>query len=550
MSVSTRPFLFTTKCGLRINTIFILKRHEEPTQVKGNYMISRRDALKLGAAGMSATTLRISEDWSSFSTVAAKSSFADWNWAGNAGHTGESHGPGLDFDAPLGVLWRIPYNNERFTGYSNGLFFSDWSEQGWGIEASTISAIDAVNGNLVWTRSTFTQSASNQDITTPQLSADENWFNRLLSISGNNLVIALSDGRLCTLNASNGDVLWDSASRYKWVSEPTVVGEFAYFACSEGICALDLTSTPTVRWTKNLNTANLRLEGLDSGLVYITNADGLIALDTASGDEYWRFPTISRSSMNKWFGVVDGNGFLLDANGDQLLAIDASGELKWSADISEFNSTYNWVLNNTVTGLSSESSNYNQCLFRSLSTETGAPLWEIDIFADRWSSYEGGFVMCAGYAYASISDSYQSQSVLVAVDPASQTVRGLRSNASIRPLIVADGIMIALNDETEEIIAIGTVPGVLQRYSRAEATEDLIIRGGPSDTAIDRGLLSAGTTVTIEDSVTDNDVLWYSVTVSVTGEMGWISSSQLEGLDGELSFEVIDVSEFGLFTSY
>jgi len=55
-----------------------------------------------------------------------------WNWGGNAGHTGELPGPGLDLESALGELWRIPreefgddpyYGGTRIAGYLNGVMY-------------------------------------------------------------------------------------------------------------------------------------------------------------------------------------------------------------------------------------------------------------------------------------------------------------------------------------------------------------------------------------------------------------------------------------------
>jgi SH3-like domain-containing protein len=288
--------------------------------------------------------------------------------------------------------------------------------------------------------------------------------------------------------------------------------------------------------------------GVEDGYIYVV-VDGTVrALTLAEGSEYWRTTLSDIGEVYLAYGVSQGTVFLQsydhDSSRDYLVAVNRDGQVAWKIGA---DSRSGWVVADTITTRSSMGDTFR---LRSLYAGNGRSSWDLDVNTWRWSSVSDDPVVCAGKAYAHIRDSDRQENLLVAVDPAAAEVFGVWGSLAV-PLFMADGIMIAQDDDTDEILAIGAVPAVLQAGGRATVTQDATLRGAPSDTAIERAQVTAGTLVNVTgDAETANGTEWTPVTEPETGESGWLPVSVLAGQDGSIRFVAISPHEFGAFTSY
>ncbi len=180
----------------------------------------------------------------------------------------------------------------------------------------------------------------------------------------------------------------------------------------------------------------------------------------------------------------------------------------------------------------------------------GQPNLGVDVDYSRWDAVSDQPVLCAGKAYALLRDDYEHKHVLVIVDPVADEVNGVWDSSAI-PLFIVDGVMLARDYDTDDIVAIGPVPPSLQVGGRATVTSEVVLRGAPSADAIERAKLATGAMVEVTGAKeTSNGKDWIPVTVQETGESGWLPVDVLEAKDGPIRFTRMDPSDFGEFTRY
>jgi hypothetical protein len=227
---------------------------------------------------------------------------------------------------------------------------------------------------------------------------------------------------------------------------------------------------------------------------------------------------------------------------ERLIVVNQDGEVHWDFNSSEYRW---WMLGDTITGLDL-ADGYDMLYSRY--AENGNPNWNLEVSA--WGPISYDPVMCAGKAYALVQDYNRDENVLIAVDPAIPEVHGVRGSSAV-PLFMADGIMVAQDYETDEILAIGNVSAVLQPGGRATLTEDATLRGAPSHSAIERAQVALGTIVDVTgDGETTDGTEWFPVTLSDTSESGWLPADVLAGQDGPIRFSAMELYEFGNFTPF
>ncbi len=562
------------KCVILHKSTILLPRERHKTTKECSGMMTKAS---LNALTMSRrTTLQMALAAATAGQIVGKPQFVagqdettgTWNWGGNAGHTGELPGPGLDLDSALGELWRMPeeefrdggfYSGPRaIAGYLDGVVYF-WS--GDGLRARRLN-----DGEFLWEQSPATltlpatpaASPEGSPVASPQASVEERSFDDVIAIDGALVLVTVGNGHLWALDSMTGVLRWDFDSGSETIYSPTVVNHVAYCPGSDGVVAIDLGEQPALRWKADVGGWVL---GVDSGYVYIEVYDAddgvfsIRALNVEDGSEYWRASLADFGERGSFYGILDG-GLFLGMQDDEtplknLVKVDQDGQVSWNVSGDYYSSDYNWVLSDTITTLIASDGDYGSHWIISRFAENGNPHWEIEVDASRWaSSISGEPVLCAGKAYALVRDANQDKRLLVIVDSVTGDVFGAWDSLTI-PLFVADGVMLARDYDTDEILAIGTVPAVLQAGGRAAVAADATLRGAPSDTAIERAQVVAGTLVDVTgESESSNGVEWLPVTVSDTDESGWLPADVLSGQDGAIRFSAIDLYEFGQFTAY
>ncbi|MCO5220367.1 MAG: PQQ-binding-like beta-propeller repeat protein [Thermomicrobiales bacterium] len=514
--------------------------------------ISRRTTLQVALAAMMAGRFLGTPRSGSAQSTATDT----WNWGGNPGHTGELPGPGLDLEGALGELWRIPrdefgdgyyygYDEREIAGYLNGAIYT-WS--GNSLWARTLE-----EGQFLWGLSPTRRTMPGTPEASPEAAGEEPRFSKAIAIDGELLLVTLNNGHLWALDAMTGDLRWDFDSGSEYIDVPTVVDHVAFCATSSGLMAIELGGEPAVRWTAEVNSSLL---GVADGYVYIATSGAagheIRALTVEDGSEYWRTsPGVLgeiRVSLGVSYGGIVVESYDFETSRYNLIVVDRDGQVSWTADRSGY---YAWAVGDTITTLALGQSEYDNHWIISRFAENGNSNWELGVDASRWSNPSSDYpVLCAGSAYALLRDSYQDKTLLAIIDPAEGEVVGAWDSNAI-PLFAADGVMLARDRETGDIVAIGTVPAVLQTGGRATVIEDATVRGAPSDTAIERTQVTAGALVDVTgEGETANGTEWVPVYEHDTGQNGWLPVDVLAGQDGSVRFTRINPYEFGQFTSY
>ena len=508
--------------------------------------ISRRTTLQLALAAAVAGRFAGRPG----AVAAQDASGRTWNWGGNAGHTGELPGPGLDLESALGELWRIPEEEfggghpyPKVTAHLNGVIYL--------MSGGELFARRLKDGKLLWAQSPAKIAADPSSVATTQAYVGDSAFYGPIAIDGDILLMSVSNGHLWALDTKTGEFRWDVDWRSYYSHRLTVVDHVAYGDLGGGVAAVELTSPPLIRWRGNVAGEVL---GVVDGFVYVGAGDEVRALTVEDGLEYWRLSLGDLGSIDEAYGVTQDGVFLTssvyDTGQRYLVKIGLDGQVAWSIPGDRNSYAFGWVLGDAITTMTSPQNGYGSLWINSRFAQNGNLGWEIEVDAARWSELLGGApVVCAGKAYALIGDGRRGRSLLVVVDPGAGAVLGAW-DSSLIPLFVADGVMIARDGNTDDIVAIGTVPAVLQAGGRATVTKDATLRGAPRDAAIERAQVTAGTLVDITgEGETTDGTEWVPVTEQATGQSGWLPVDVLAGEDGSIRFSPIELYEFGQFES-
>jgi len=540
------------------------------------FSLTRRGALQAALA----VTLLPRIIGTSGSVAAQETASGVWNWGGNAGHTGELPGPGLDLDSPLGELWRISgdefwsggrYSN-KFAGYANGVIYTINGDSLWARRLS--------DGAFLWAQSPAKLlGEATPPQSTPSARASATPFARPpatpvpaslgfelsapVAIHDGVILVPVGNGRIWGLDAATGELRWDSVGgsydpRFDTVP-PTIVGDLAFSISDQGISAVRLTDPPTPQWLAEWD-VDAWLLGADSEFVYAMTSDwrngvrAIRALTLSDGTEYWR-ANLEDDVIGYVYNVgVTREGVVLfgvdrDSGQPQTAIIDRNGQIAWNKGGASYSYLlWGWALDGVVLRAVEQRAQNDYYRLESFDAASGNTNWTLDLDTNRWYTSNEP-VMCAGKAYAFARDRMNGSNVLLIIDPRTGNVRGAWDLPAI-PILVADGVLIALDDDTLDVFAIGPVSPVLQAGGRAVLGEDATLHGAPSDSAIERAQLTAGTVVLLTGPTeTSNGADWAPVTDQATGQSGWLRAAILSGQDGPISFAPIDVLEFGRFTS-
>ncbi len=515
-------------------------------------MVSRRDALKLSAAGLAGIRFA-----NSVTPLAAESGDPSvWNWMGNAGHTGEFPGPGLDFSAPLGERWRVPEQwDSALSGHvQDRLLVTRRLDRGFYARAWRIEAIDSKDGSIIWSRNApgyDSYAPGDSFASTPVPPSDGIPFSSRVVVHKNSIILTNANGQLRGIDTDTGEDLWNIDSGHKWIDPPTVVGDIAFSLASGGLCAIELGDTPSILWNADAKESNLRFLGVENNLVWIGGSKSISALDVQTGSEYWKTPIndLWESGFDGWYGIAAGLGLFQNGSADLLTSIDFNGSIAWSIDDTSHNDNQKVIVNNTISRFTPTSSNWETCRIECLSIEKGESQWSFDLATDRWTNTDSGYSVCEGVAYYSLYDQYEDEVVLLAIDPIEVNVLAL-GGTNLLPKLVTGGVMYARDRQTDELVCIGTVPGVLQSEGRAKPLSATTLYGAPNPSSANKGTVEADTVLTLagnREETPDGD--WWPVSDAASGLSGWLPADILEGLDGDIRFQPVDLEEFGHFIS-
>lgn len=299
------------------------------------FVISRRTTLQMALAAMVAGPTIVMPRFG----VAQDAPVDSWNWDWVNFSFGELPGPGLNLEAPLGELWRIPgdqfapgddehrswgaFYDNTIAGGHNGIVYinqpKDFPRTGDMLWARSLAS-----GELLWTQN-------------PQLilNTDEDQLRepRQVAIFGD-LVLTSVAGHLWATNSQNGDLVWDfvfeNGNTAEWIGVPIIVNGIGYCKTGSGIVALSLSNLPTIRWHAKLEPPFTLFSATDEYIFVSVGQYGyeteLRVLNPSDGSEYWRFP-LDYNGLLPIQGVTKNTTIL--NTGDSIAAIDESGTESW-----------------------------------------------------------------------------------------------------------------------------------------------------------------------------------------------------------------------------
>lgn len=455
-------------------------------------MISRRDALKLGAAGLVSTSGgQVSHTHAAAfiqEPIQARQSFRAHQ--SSDGATAET-GPSLD--KPIVVKWRFHAQDTIFPpAHANGVLYA-------GSNDNNLYAINAATGEEIWRYSAnysvgdtpliandrvYTAYSDYTDyefglIAIDAVSGQESWHIQKSGaiwkpVSANGVLYAGSGtGELYSLDAESGQEIWQFR-------------------------AMDSISTPIIQ----------------EDVLYAGSTDNnLYAIDATSGQEIWRF---SASEQKATPVFADGTLYAGSRNfsgPDSLLhAIDATtGALLWTYTAS--NTIFTPAVAGGIVYAGSGNFDSDPSNLYALDAASGQELWQFPA-----NSYVFSPAVVSDIVYAGSFDHH-----LYAIDAFSGDLiwsYTTNNGPTYSPTVVGDTLFVASVDRT--ICAMVNIEDFTPTL-----LADVTLRAAPSDIGVERGTAAAGTEITkIGNRSSANNQEWVEVTIGNDG--GWIP---LEAID-------------------
>jgi eukaryotic-like serine/threonine-protein kinase len=465
-------------------------------------MINRRDALKLGAAGLMAPAIRLG--WSR-ETIAMQEAAVSWPMhGGNPARTGVMVGEGPSFGVPIVVRWGWNNAGGGSGQWSTPIVYEGALYHSPGIGAGLL-AFDFETGAERWQvledHEISYQIASNDTIfavvdsrnlyALDPATGQELWHTRVDGIQANSMVAVDSSvycrtdfGGDLALNHSDGSERWCFEERADdYYSSIAVHGETLYFGSLSGaLFALD-TETGSKRWQLVIPAGEVQSQSkvlLAEGTLYLRDYQGsLYALDPESRTDLWRTPadaTFSLSAMHN--GRVYGSNAELGA-----CALDgSSGQMMWN---------FSTTLQMTVSGVFGDT-------VIAQGTGSWREMWRVHGL-DAATGQERWSFECPPRMYD--------------------------------PTIIGNHLMMH-----------GLMGYVLGNLVPAMLSQDVVLRGGPSPLGVERGMVKAGDELDqIGPREQREGQTWVEVTIG--GATGWIPLDAIDPAtlppDGEIEYVYI-----------
>lgn len=477
-------------------------------------MISRRDALKLGAAGLVAPSVGLTAG-TVVPAVAQEAGGSVPMFRGNAARTGEMPGPVPSLDYPIVVKWRFTtdYGIATSPSVDNGTLY-------FGSGDGNVYALNVLTGIEEWRFST------------------SSGVNSSPAVVDGLVYFGSRDGNIYAVDSASGEEEWRFSTGEEVNSSPAVSDNTVFITSWNGdLHALDAKSGEEI-WRRS-NFGGDRVPTVAEGMVYMSGGN-LLALDATTGEEVWEFwiPGNNPNDVPVYISfsppaVANGtvfvcSGDVYSAENGNLHAVDAStGDEKWRYTTSiggGAQSSSPSVVDNIV-----YVSGLDDWEFHALDARTGEALW----------STEHG-------STPSVSDNMiflrsGTSSHLHAIDAASgEGVWKFRIGIGGSPVIIDSMVLISeLGKSGDSIVgtlyALGNLlPPVLM--------DNVTLRGAPSKTGIERGSAKSGTEIQNMGSQEQrSDGAWVEVTID--GANGWIPLEAIDPAtlppDGEIEYVYI-----------
>lgn len=390
---------------------------------------------------------------------------------------------GPSHDAPIVVKWRNAEINIRYhppTLAKGKLYLSPgaWS----------IAIVNAYTGELVWTDNI----ASNEEVSPVVVEGD------ILYFSSNDRI----GSSIQAVSAATFQEIWMFTPQRAGASPVTVVNGTLYVGADGGTYAFDALTGETHWFTENTSSSATRPD-FAQDRIYISSPDGNIhCLDATTGARIWQQNVGGNIDASLTVGApVVAQGRVHAWGGNAIYALDAAnGNRLWQRSIGNHLSDVSVVAG--VVYVDHDST------FHALDATTGDTLWQFYTGQERTLRPHAVTDEVLYLFGANLYALNASTGVEVARHPLPET-----SMVHSTQITVDDGYIFS-NYEGDSLVALGNhTPTILQT--------DVVVRGAPSATAIERGVASMGDEIAHvgpQDSRTG--VSWVEVTI---GEVtGWI----------------------------
>lgn len=463
-------------------------------------MISRRDAVKFGAAGLAAPSVTAAQGIPApFQPVSTPQPEATPEpvptevqmYRGNAGRTGEMPGPAPSMDNPIFLKWQFSTNESIYSSpaVANGTVFV-------GSDDDNLYAIDAATGQERWRFSTGGDVDSSP------------------AVMDGTVYFGSFDGNIYALDAASGSERWRFETREPDQRFVPAVADGTVVVKGNDLYALDAASGEE-RWRSGIG-GDASAPAVANGTVFVCG-ENVYAIDLASGEERWRYGIVD----SLYTAPVVANETVFVQGGDSFIhaiAVD-TGEERWRF---QTGGGFAPVISNGIVFAATQNS-----AFLALDAVTGEERWR---FTVESTTYNGSPVVVGDTVFV-----LSATQILYAIDAAAGTELwripvGIETTSATIPAIIDGTLYVgALNGEVYAIH--NPKPSVL--------AVDVTLRGAPSPIGVERGTATAGDVLaqlgTREESA---GVTWIQVTIG--GATGWIPLDTIDPatLPGEGSFDL------------
>lgn len=485
-------------------------------------MISRRDAVKLGAAA--GIALPAISRRPAFATQVATPSAVP----------GPPRGPSLD--APIIVKWTYESGAEH-----GGVSVIENDVAYGGAQGTSVFALDTETGRELWRNDlvggylspmideglTIISSSTGDLIALDAATGAEQWRfetgSRALPsvVSDETVYFGAENGAFYALDTTTGAEKWKFQSghtNHPFDIRILVENTTAYVTGGASVMyALD-TETGDQKWRFGTESYWLNNPVLEGGVLYFTSTEGIHALDPETGTQRWIVPMDAQRSSGPildngvmYVGIGDGPAYAIDA---------ATGEVIWQIFPGGYGATSMAVDADTVTfDVATGGQMFPYYNLHGVDKLTGGQLWRSeDIWNTMWPAVAGDGTMVVGETHAKATDAPHP---LYALDTSTgaeiwriEKVGGFPST----PMFFNGNVFVSTRPGN--IYCIGNL-------SPAVLSTDVSLLGAPSSNAIQRGTANAGDVISnigTRDSSSGEE--WVEVTIE--GVMGWIPMDAID----------------------
>ena len=477
-------------------------------------MVSRRDALKLSAAGLAATTLftgcgAASEELPKEPTQVptpteipvAKGTptgekqipdgITSVNETGvvtaqaNAARTGEMMGPGPSMDYPIIVRWKVEhFDNTR----ASPLVHNDKVI----LPISTdVVCFELESGKEVWRFSAGENNGRDPVYTTPTLAEG-------VVYAGNN------SNKIFAIDAETGEGIWQSNVGSAVHGSPTVVDGVVYSSTLRGgpddsgrVIALNAATGDEI-WRFALGESTHEPVAIHDDQVIAVCEDGIVyALDSLTGSENWRFQT--GGEIRSPASIANNKVFVPSDDGNlYALALETGDEI-WRFSTGDKIQATPAIMNGVAYFGSYD------CNLYAVNAVDGREIWRSPWTTAFLSLYSAGVTEDVAYWSTIAIDKYTGETLYGEMWQHGETARPSTS------AVYRDYLLAVMSNS---LVCIGNL-------KPTQISQEAVLRGAPSPSGVSLGNLKVGDRVTsILLQEERNGQTWAQVVVS--GDTGWI----------------------------